>query len=78
MVSGMGREGTESHGVRVMFTVCHAFIEVVFAVVVSLYVTTRMCWFGVCWGHDNDVPWTVMCTTGFDNSTCLLLHVTGR
>jgi hypothetical protein len=32
------------------------------AVVVSLYATTDMCWFGVCWGHDTDVSGTGMWT----------------
>ena len=33
----------------------------------SLYPTVGMCWFGVCWGHDTDVPRTGMCTDGFGN-----------
>ena len=36
-------------------------------VVVSLYVTGVMCWFGVCWGHGTDVSRTGMYTTGFGN-----------
>ena len=42
-----------------------------------MYVTTVMCWFGVS-GGITDVSQTGMWTTGFGNSTCLLLHVTGR
>ena len=41
-------------------------------------VVLDMCWSGVCEGHGTDVPWTGMCTTGFGNSTRLLLRVAGR
>ena len=44
---------------------------------VSLYESAGMCCFGARWGHGTDVPWTGMCTAGFDNSTRLLLRVAG-
>jgi hypothetical protein len=33
-------------------------IYAVSTVVVSLYATVDMCWFGMCWGHVTDVPRT--------------------
>ena len=53
-------------------------ILAVSVVVVSVYATVVMCWFGVCWGHGPDVSRAGMCMVGFGNSTRLLLRVAGR
>ena len=62
----MGREGTVVHGVRVVFTSCHDLKQTkiyVFALYYMFYIILAV---------------SVVCTVGFDNSTCLLLRVAGR
>ena len=53
-------------------------ISTVSAVVVSLYATGGMCWFGMCWGHVTDVSRTGCARLGSATRTRLILRVGGR
>ena len=69
MFHSMSRPRTVQIYVFMFCIICFYIIYTVSAVVVSLYETAGICWFGVCWGHVTDVSRTGMFTAGFDNST---------